>query len=51
MGKSLQAAINHYDILISTRKNTLEKPLEKIRGITGDVEGQSDETLDGQQKL
>ena len=51
MGKSLQAAINHYEALISTRKNTLEKPLEKIRGITGDVEGQSDETLDGQQKL
>ena len=51
MGKSLQAAINHYEALISTRKNTLEKPLEKIRGITGDVEGQSDERLDGQQKL
>jgi len=51
MGKSLQAAINHYETLISTRKNTLEKPLEKIRGITGDVEDQSDEKLDGQQKL
>ena len=51
MGKSLQAAINHYDALDTTRKNTLEGPLNKIKGITADVQGPPDEKLDGQQKV
>jgi DNA recombination protein RmuC len=50
MGNSLQAAMNHYDILVTTRKNTLETPLDRIKGITGDVEGSSDENLNGQQQ-
>lgn len=51
MGKSLQAAQNHYDTLVSTRKNTLERPLNKIKDITGEVEDSPDENLEGQQKL
>ena len=34
MGRSLETAKKDYDILVSTRKNQLEKPLTQIEEIT-----------------
>ena len=40
-----------YQQLVTTRKNQLEKPINEIEGLTGQLENTSIDNLEGQQKL
>jgi DNA recombination protein RmuC len=55
MGKRIDDAKKEYTKLVTTRTNQLEKPLNKIEGLTNLVASDSDDTaqskLEGQQKL
>jgi len=51
MGRSIETVQKDYQQLVTTRKNQLEKPINEIEGLTGQLENTSIDNLEGQQKL
>ena len=51
MGRSIETVQKDYLQLVTTRKNQLEKPLNEIESLTGQLENTSIDKLDGQQKF
>tara|TARA_B100000953_G_scaffold298957_1_gene297312 strand:+ start:2653 stop:3783 length:1131 start_codon:yes stop_codon:yes gene_type:complete len=51
MGRSIETVQKDYQQLVTTRKNQLEKPINEIEGLTGQLENTSVDNLEGQQKL
>ena len=51
MGRSIDTVQKDYQQLVTTRKNQLEKPINEIEDLTGQLENQPVDNLEGQQKL
>ena len=51
MGRSIETVQKDYQQLVTTRKNQLEKPINEIEGLTGQLENTSIDNIEGQQKL
>jgi len=51
MGRSIETVQKDYLQLVTTRKNQLEKPLNEIESLTGQLENTSIDKVEGQQKF
>ena len=51
MGRSIETVQKDYQQLVTTRKNQLEKPINEIEDLTGQLENTSIDKLEGQQKF
>ena len=51
MGRSIETVQKDYQQLVTTRKNQLEKPINEIEDLTGQLENTSVDKLEGQQKF
>jgi DNA recombination protein RmuC len=51
MGRSIETVQKDYQQLVTTRKNQLEKPINEIEFLTGQLENTSIDKIEGQQKF